>query len=103
VFMDRQYLDCDLTGADAETGAPFRTSLMVDARVVSATSAGLSTVDAGFSMTYSVSATNEYGHGGEFNQASASKAAISSARMSNRPRSQSPARLPTWASKRRHA
>lgn len=48
VFMDRQYLDCDLTGADAETGAPFRTSLMVDARVVSANSAGLSTVDAGF-------------------------------------------------------
>lgn len=48
VFMDRQYLDCDLTGADAEHGPAFRTSLMVDARVVSANSAGLSTVDAGF-------------------------------------------------------
>jgi D-serine deaminase-like pyridoxal phosphate-dependent protein len=48
VFMDRQYLDCDLTGADAEAGAPFRTSLVVDARVVSANSAGLVTVDAGF-------------------------------------------------------
>ncbi|HEX2561377.1 DSD1 family PLP-dependent enzyme [Phenylobacterium sp.] len=48
VFMDRQYLDCDLTGADAERGAPYRTSLMVDARVVSANAPGLATVDAGF-------------------------------------------------------
>lgn len=48
VFMDRQYLECDLTGIDAEAGAPFRTSLMVDARVVSANSPGIATVDAGF-------------------------------------------------------
>lgn len=44
VFMDRQYADCDLTD-----GAPgFETALMVDARVISANHAMLSTVDAGF-------------------------------------------------------
>jgi D-serine deaminase-like pyridoxal phosphate-dependent protein len=46
VFMDREYLACDLTG-DGEP-SPFGTSLMVDARVVSANSPGLVTVDAGF-------------------------------------------------------
>ena len=45
VFMDRQYLDCDLTGDGA---APFETSLGVDARVVSANHDGLVTIDAGF-------------------------------------------------------
>ena len=45
VFMDRQYLDCDLAG---DGDAPFETSLMVDARVISANHARLSTVDAGF-------------------------------------------------------
>ena len=45
VFMDRQYLDCDLTG---DATAPFETSLMVDARVVSANHAALVTLDAGF-------------------------------------------------------
>lgn len=45
VFMDRQYNDCDLTG----DGAPgFETSLMLDARVISANQARLVTVDAGF-------------------------------------------------------
>ena len=39
IFMDRQYADCDL---------PFETSLMVDARVISANHHALSTVDAGF-------------------------------------------------------
>jgi D-serine deaminase-like pyridoxal phosphate-dependent protein len=45
VFMDRQYNDCDLRGDGA---APFETSLMVDARVISANHAALSTLDAGF-------------------------------------------------------
>jgi 3-hydroxy-D-aspartate aldolase len=46
VFMDSQYLACDLTG-DGQ-GSPFETSLMVDARVVSANAAGMVTLDAGF-------------------------------------------------------
>ncbi|KJC42415.1 threonine aldolase [Bradyrhizobium sp. LTSP885] len=46
VFMDREYLDCDLAGDGGPS--PFETSLMVDARVVSANSPGLVTVDAGF-------------------------------------------------------
>ena len=45
VFMDRQYLDCDLTG---EGASPFPPSLAVDARVVSANHAALVTIDAGF-------------------------------------------------------
>ena len=45
VFMDRQYLDCDLAGGPAP---PFETALAVDARVVSANHAGLVTIDAGF-------------------------------------------------------
>ncbi|MGH7022025.1 MAG: DSD1 family PLP-dependent enzyme [Caulobacteraceae bacterium] len=45
VFMDRQYNDCDLTGAGA---TPFETSLMVDARVISASHPFMATVDAGF-------------------------------------------------------
>ncbi len=45
VFMDRQYVDCDLTGDGA---APFETSLFVDATVVSANTPGLATVDAGY-------------------------------------------------------
>ncbi|HEV7690618.1 MAG TPA: alanine racemase, partial [Hyphomonadaceae bacterium] len=47
VFMDRQYNECDLTGADAGT-PPYETSLQIDARVVSANTAGLATIDAGF-------------------------------------------------------
>jgi len=47
VFMDKQYLDCDLAGEGA--GAPpFETALAVDARVVSANSDPLVTIDAGF-------------------------------------------------------
>ncbi len=46
VFMDSQYLACDLTG-DGEA-APFETSLMIDARVVSANHPGMVTLDAGF-------------------------------------------------------
>ena len=38
IFMDRQYVDCDL---------PFETSLMIDARVISANHAAFCTVDAG--------------------------------------------------------
>lgn len=45
VFMDKQYLDCDLTGAGE---VPFETSLGVDARVVSANHSGLVTIDAGY-------------------------------------------------------
>lgn len=46
VFMDSQYLACDLTG-DGQ-GSPFETSLMVDARVVSANAPNMATLDAGF-------------------------------------------------------
>ena len=45
VFMDKQYLDCDLTGAG---DVPFETALGVDTRVVSANHSGLVTIDAGF-------------------------------------------------------
>lgn len=45
VFMDTQYLDCDLDGSGEP---PFETALMVDARVVSANHAALVTIDAGF-------------------------------------------------------
>ncbi|WP_432769147.1 MAG: DSD1 family PLP-dependent enzyme [Sphingopyxis sp.] len=45
VFMDKQYLDCDLTGDGAP---PFEVALAVDARVVSANHPGLVTIDAGF-------------------------------------------------------
>lgn len=45
VFMDTQYLDCDLDGSGSP---PFETALMVDARVVSANHAALVTIDAGF-------------------------------------------------------
>jgi 3-hydroxy-D-aspartate aldolase len=45
VFMDGQYLDCDLTGVGKP---PFETALMIDARVVSANTPGLVTLDAGF-------------------------------------------------------
>jgi 3-hydroxy-D-aspartate aldolase len=46
VFMDSQYLACDLTGDGRP--APFQTALMIDARVVSANTLGLVTLDAGF-------------------------------------------------------
>ena len=46
IFMDSQYLACDLRGEGQP--APFETALMVDARVVSANSPGLVTLDAGF-------------------------------------------------------
>lgn len=45
VFMDKQYLDCDLTG---DGGRPFEPSLAVDARVVSTNHDALVTIDAGF-------------------------------------------------------
>ena len=45
VFMDKQYLDCDLTGGGM---VPFETALSVDARVVSANHDALVTIDAGF-------------------------------------------------------
>jgi 3-hydroxy-D-aspartate aldolase len=45
VFMDRQYNDCDLTGAG---DAPFETSLFIDSRVISANGQGIATIDAGF-------------------------------------------------------
>lgn len=44
IFMDRQYSDCDL----ADGLNPFETSLVIDARVISANHAFRSTVDAGF-------------------------------------------------------
>jgi D-serine deaminase-like pyridoxal phosphate-dependent protein len=46
VFMDGQYLVCDLTGEEGPP--PFETALMIDARVVSANTPGLVTLDAGF-------------------------------------------------------
>jgi 3-hydroxy-D-aspartate aldolase len=47
VFMDDQYLACDLAGQGADA-SPYRRSLFIDARVVSANSPGMVTVDAGF-------------------------------------------------------
>jgi D-serine deaminase-like pyridoxal phosphate-dependent protein len=44
IFMDREYNDCDLDGG---TTAGFETSLLVDARVISANAPGLVTIDAG--------------------------------------------------------
>ena len=44
VFMDRQYNDCDIRG---EGNPTFGTSLQIDARVVSANTPGMCTVDAG--------------------------------------------------------
>lgn len=45
VFMDSQYLACELT---AEGPSPFETALMIDARVVSNNAPGMVTLDAGF-------------------------------------------------------
>ena len=45
VFMDKQYLDCELAEGEA---APFEVAPAVDARVVSANHSGLVTIDAGF-------------------------------------------------------
>jgi D-serine deaminase-like pyridoxal phosphate-dependent protein len=45
VFMDTQYLDCDLDGSGEP---PCETARQVDARVVSANHAGRVTIDAGF-------------------------------------------------------
>ena len=45
VFMDSQYLACDLTGDDG--GPPFETALMIDTRVVSNNTPGMVTVDGG--------------------------------------------------------
>lgn len=47
VFMDRQYNECDLTGSGA-SNQPYETSLQIDARVVSANTPGLATIDSGF-------------------------------------------------------
>lgn len=44
VFMDRQYNECDLTGR----GGPFATALQIDTRVISANSASMATLDAGY-------------------------------------------------------
>ncbi len=45
VFMDKDYLDCDLTGDAAEP--PYGAALLVDTRVVSANTPGQVTLDAG--------------------------------------------------------
>jgi D-serine deaminase-like pyridoxal phosphate-dependent protein len=45
IFMDRQYLDCDISGP---LGAPFATSLFVDSSVISSNAEGMATIDAGF-------------------------------------------------------
>lgn len=44
IFMDRQYIDCDLDGSGV---VPFETALMVDASVVSANVPSQVTIDAG--------------------------------------------------------
>jgi D-serine deaminase-like pyridoxal phosphate-dependent protein len=45
IFMDAQYLECDLADGPA---IPFETALGVDSRVVSANHSGLVTIDAGY-------------------------------------------------------
>jgi D-serine deaminase-like pyridoxal phosphate-dependent protein len=45
VFMDRQYNECDIGGDGL---APYETALFVDARVISANTQGMATIDAGF-------------------------------------------------------
>ncbi|HTV08145.1 MAG TPA: DSD1 family PLP-dependent enzyme [Candidatus Aquilonibacter sp.] len=45
IFMDSQYAACDITGSDEP---PYEFALMVDVRVISANSAGMRTVDAGY-------------------------------------------------------
>jgi len=45
VFMDKQYVDCDLTGAGA---SPFENALFIDTHVISANAPGMGTLDAGF-------------------------------------------------------
>jgi D-serine deaminase-like pyridoxal phosphate-dependent protein len=45
VFMDRQYNECDIGGDGL---APYETALFVDARVISANTPGMATIDAGF-------------------------------------------------------
>ena len=45
IFMDTQYLDCDIMGDGTPT---FETSLVVEASVISANSPGLVTLDCGF-------------------------------------------------------
>jgi D-serine deaminase-like pyridoxal phosphate-dependent protein len=46
IFMDSQYLACELS--ETPGVQPFETSLMIDARVVSANAPGMATLDAGF-------------------------------------------------------
>jgi 3-hydroxy-D-aspartate aldolase len=45
VFMDRQYAECDLAGDKVQA---FEYSLFIDARVVSANTRGIATIDAGY-------------------------------------------------------
>lgn len=45
VFMDKQYLDCDIADGGE---SPFEVALAVDARVVSTNHSGLVTIDAGY-------------------------------------------------------
>lgn len=45
VFMDRQYAECDLAGDQQQA---FEYSLFIDARVVSANTRGIATIDAGY-------------------------------------------------------
>jgi 3-hydroxy-D-aspartate aldolase len=45
VFMDRQYAECDLAGDQEQA---FEYSLFIDARVVSANTRGIATIDAGY-------------------------------------------------------
>lgn len=45
VFMDRQYADCDLSN---QGSLPYEYSLFVDARVVSANTPGMATIDTGY-------------------------------------------------------
>lgn len=47
VFMDGQYLACDIAGEGADA-SPYEPALLIDARVVSANTPGMATVDAGF-------------------------------------------------------
>jgi 3-hydroxy-D-aspartate aldolase len=62
IFMDKQYLDCDLAGEGADA-PPFETALAVDARVVSANHDQLVTIDAGFKALSTDGGTAVVQHG----------------------------------------
>ena len=57
VFMDHEYNICDLRGLDKPT---FEQALQIDARVVSANTPGMVTVDAGLKASFGFSVSGKY-------------------------------------------